>query len=494
MSSTLTDISSSGPNYGKTTDPAVKDVPPASTDISSSGPGYGSTPPPAKTGVMDVMNPDQIAAAATSQINNEIGDQVAPLQAQFNTTSSQEERVRQSIESMFGGIQPYVTGAADQVKQSYDQALGAEQGIFSSAMQQLNQLKQSRAQEAQALAQEMGGPVALSEFTAGVGENQTELANLGAGQMLHTLGYAQAGEQEAQAWAGRVFPLVHTEEQAKARGFFEDKKRELQDQITSLKQSAGSKIEQRKNDLLVQERTFQLQKTQQALDSLKASHDWKATLRQLKNDDARVTLAQKQQALDEAGTTGTYKGKPTLAAKQLTAQEKQQAAQLGLDEKTYALRKQQLMTTTKLDRQKMASTNRLAWSQWLDIGYGGSQGKSSKISGFEPYMGPDGKPANPMQYGGPGIKHPEQFRQDAKGNWYHRVDAYVAGNSQNPIHDPGALVDYLVSHNVPKKIAVNMVRSRLRIPNWSYGQRDPHAPKPPVTTANPGPGPQPGRK
>src|SRR5947209_16241819 len=108
---------------------------------------------------------DQLRNTATSQVEQELAGQLGPLQAEQTSLQTKEGASVSAIDRMFSGVQPFVTGAADKVKASYDQAYSAEQGIYQAAGQQLNNLKQSAASEAQTLAQKMGGPVAINEFT-----------------------------------------------------------------------------------------------------------------------------------------------------------------------------------------------------------------------------------------------------------------------------------------------------------------------------------------
>lgn len=436
---------------------------PFTRPVDTSGVGTAATKTLAAQGpgVTTVRSADELNNIATSEVNADIGGQVAPLQSQYDTLTGSEERARQNITTLFGTLQPSVEASAAAVKGSYDEAQGHQEAIFSKAMQKLNQLKQSRAQEAQALAQEMGGPVALSEFTAGMDDAQGQLANLGAGQMLHTLGYAQAGEQEAQAWAGKVMPLVQTEQQATVRQYFEDQKKTIQGQITALKATAGDKINTRKNELLLAERTYALQKTQQALDKIKNDHDWQATKRTLKNDDARLKIA--QQAADDAraGVTGELNGKPTLAARDLTAKNAQIAAQLGLSTQEYLLRKKQFQTNSGIAKEQLQVAKNQTAAQWLDAGLNPQPGKSVTTTQA---VETDAASA---------FKNPgKSFKQN--GKWYKYITTtYTPQNAQ--ITEPNALVDYMVAHGINKVLAVRLVKARLQISDWKYGQRDPHA-------------------
>lgn len=437
-----------------------------------------------QSGITTVRTPDQLNNIATSQVNDDINAQVAPLQSQYDTLGSQEGSTAAAIAKMFGTIQPAVQQSADAVKGSYDEAESRQQAIFTQATKQLNDLRQGQAQKAQALAQEIGGPVAMGEFDAGLPEQQESLANLGSGQMLHTLAYAQAGEQEAQDFAGKVFPLVQTEQQAQSRKYFEDQKKTISDQIAQIKSTAGSKLTEAKNTLLTNERTYALQQAQNALDKIKADHDWQATLRTLKNDDKRVQLAIDAQNDAHAQVTGVdpKTGKPTLAARQLTDQEKQQAAAAGLSEKQYELQKQQLTENTKLNNQKIATAANLTYAQWLDAAVNPQPGKTVTSSQVVPITA--------LQ----ALKDKQAFvtsKPGAKVTTYGKIVKSTYTPTTAAITEPNALTDYLVAHGVPKTAAVRMVKARLQLPTWKYGQKDPRAPKPPPLKSGP---PAPGKK
>ena len=443
-----------------------------------------ATVPASGAGLMTVRSSDELGNIATTAINNEITGAVKPLESQYGALGVSQDRARSSLQDMFGTINPYVAKGADNVAQSYDAAEASQRAIFTAATKRMSDLKQSRAQEAQALAQEMGGPVALSEFTAGMDDASQGLANLGAGQQLHTLGFAQAGVQEANAWQSRVMPLVQTEQQAKVRNYFEDQKKTIQDQITALKASAGTKIEQRKNELIVQERTFALQKTQEALDKLKSDRDWTATKKTLANDAKRIAQSDRQFKLQEAGVTGTLGGKPTLAAQQLTAQEKQAARAAGITDAQMKQHKIEWAAATKQAQATLAASKRNTWAQWLDVATNPQTGKTITNSVAVPAQAPSltGKPDKSI------------YKDPASATGWSRLVTQTSTPSVPAIQDPTKLVDFLESHNVPKATAIRMVRVRFAIPGWKYGKADPRikpnpkaGPPDPRNTDNPGP-------
>jgi hypothetical protein len=436
-------------------------------------------PPPAAdqplfgSNIMRVRTAAELSKIAGNQVDSEIADAVSPLSAQIGTLDAREGRAVKSIQDMFGSILPYAQQSAQGVQTSYDQAEAAQQSIFETANARMTQLKQSRAQEAQALAQEIGGPVSVGEFTSSMGYEPEALASLGAGQQLHTLAFGLADVGQSQAFAGRVLPLLSTEQQANAKQYYEDQITELNKQITSIKSQRGTKVNAKLNELLVQERTYQLQKAQQNLDKLKADRDWRATKQTLKNDDKRTTAAINDYKLREAQLTGTYKGKPTLAARELTAQEKLDAKKLGLDKKQYLAQIGQFRKQYNLDQAKLKSANRVTWAQWLDAAVTPKPGQSITTTRQVPASRTTDGALPVMVKGKDGKLHLSSPPQ-----YYKLVTVTTAAPTHAAVTEPNRLVDFLLQHGVPKTIAVNMVKARFHIPSWSYGARDPRLPAP----------------
>jgi hypothetical protein len=234
-----------------------------------------------------VRTPDQITADVTRQVESAISDAEAPLKSQIGTLGSNRDAAIAGINQMFGNVLPYVQAGAQQTESSYHTAEQTQQQIYSAANQRLNELTQSRAQSAQALAQQMGGPVAVGEFTDAVDPAASAYAVEGGGQMLHTLAYGQADVGAANAFAGRVFPLVQTEQTAEARQHYETQIKEIQDQISQLESQKSSQINKGVSDAMIAERQYALQKAQQSLEEVKAKHDWQASLKSLKQEDKR---------------------------------------------------------------------------------------------------------------------------------------------------------------------------------------------------------------
>lgn len=400
------------------------------------------------------LTEQQILDQARQQVNQDISAQTTPLQSQVDTLGTQRDRTLANVGTLFDHIQPTVSQSAQAVSDSYNNAETVQNNIFTAANQRLNQMRQDRAAEAQRMAQQIGGPVAVGEFTAGLDSSIEAGALLGAGQQLHTLAYGQAGVDQAQAFAGQVFPLVRTEEMAKQRSYFEDQIKNINDQITKLNSSKTGLIDSKANELRKQNLDYELQVNQQKLDSLKANRDWQATLSSLKNDEARIDLAKKQFNLD------TTKTKADIT--HLSTADKQQAAALGLSQAEFRVRTAALAANRKLAQQKLTAAKNVTAAAYLDAAVNPQPGKTITQTIAQPVTRAVATTAI-------GKGNTDVYADPNSPTGYSKLAKTVNTVSMTPITDPNALVDYLVSHNVAKPKAIEMVKSRLRMPDWVYG-------------------------
>lgn len=282
------------------------------------------------TGVRDYST---LSRLAQDQVNAEIGGQEAPLSGELSMLQNRETNAQGALTTMYGSLMPYVQGEATMVNDSYERAQQAQQAIFSTANAKMNQQLQDRAQQAQALAQEMGGPVAIAEFNGNLGSYAEALSQTGAADQLHALGNAQAGVQEAADFAGKVFPLSQAEHHQEISNFFEGEQQKIRDQITTLEGTKAGKVNSTLNDMLKTEREYALQKTQQAQDKVKADRDFKTQQHTLANDDERLRLARDQFGLQSKQTTAQIKATQQsidLRKLQITTQAQLASQRLGI--------------------------------------------------------------------------------------------------------------------------------------------------------------------
>jgi hypothetical protein len=505
---------------------------------------------------------DQLRKTAASQVDLEINQSVAPIQSQIDITQGREDKSLGQISGMFDAIQPTVNQAAQAVQQGYNQAEFNQNQIFAQAQANLQQLRGNQAAEAQQLAQQIGGPVAMDQFTQPYDAASQDLTYLGAGQELHTLMYAQAGEQAAQQFAGQIFPLVRTEQMASARNQFEDQISQYEDQITSLKSQRGAQINSRFNDLRTQElqygmqraqlqlqkiddlknynlqvrkakddrvaatRTYNLDKQQLGLDRTKANRDYEIAKRNAGNDEKQTAIAEKNYQLDlakmAADESGTYQGKPTLAAKQLnadikkanrdyqvaliSAKQNQESIDIakknyelavgeaigkykgvptldaqklaedakesmrayGLSDKELDAKIAQMKANTKIEMKKFHSDQRTEWAGLIDNAINPKPGQTVTNSIRVPAT----------QYDL--IHNPDVFQDADSATGYSKIiETHQTQQISQPITDPTRLVDYLLKvvddPDMTKSRAIQLVKARMpNLPdNWKYGDKWP---------------------
>lgn len=424
----------------------------------------------------NIMTPQtlaQLQAIAQGQVDAEVDGQINPLNQQLSGVQQSQATAADNMGKLFGGLMPYVQGSAQQVAAGHAAAQEAEQGIFSSAQQNLANLARQRAQEAQTLAQQIGGPVSSGTFTEGVTPNQQYLGAVGPGALLHSLALGEAGNQEAQAFAGKVFPLVQTEQQAQLTNYFEKQKADIQANIAQLKASKTGLVNARMTELQQKERDYQLQRAQQNLEKVKAAHDWTATKRTLKNDDARLSIAQQEAANQRAGLTGKINGKPTQQAKELTAnikhmtaQDKAQARQLGLSEKEFAQRQVQLKASGKLAKQKLDTNQQQLAMSIIDQatnpkpGATMSQTVTTEVDASNAIL-------NKKAYA---VNVPKDAAHPKGVAYFIDRTVTVPGATNVPMQDPQRLYELLIGYKIPPAMAQKLVTSRLGTTDFKPGK------------------------
>jgi len=421
---------------------------------------------------MSTLPPPQsdadLTQQATQQVGQEIASEVGPLQNQIGSLQGSETAAIGQIGSMFDQLQPVVSQGAQFVQSSYDQANKASQSIFEEAQRRMDALANQRAAQAQALAQQMGGPVAVGEFTAGVEPDRQALASIAPNQLMHGLVNAQAGEQYASAYAERVFPALRTEQVSKARGYFEDQIKDLRKQIDQINAGSGALINSRLTELRASERAYALQLEQQKLDRLKADRDWQATQHTLHNDDTRLALAKGQFGLQQAGVTGKYQGRPTMQATKLAADEKLAAQRLGLSNQQYLEMVRHHTVTEAQGNQRLANSTKANAMAILDAATGAKKGPQtmlvrthlSRLQGLSLLKNPN------LEIVGSG-KHAQYYiRQKRTLTQAQMLRKYGSGFANNPQQ----LYDVLIGSNVPNAMALQLVRDRTGVGDFSPGK------------------------
>jgi hypothetical protein len=432
---------------------------------------------------------DPVYQRTAAEVAAEIAAASAPIERQIGQAQADQAGALQRIGNTFGALQPSVEGATQWVGQQYDQALGAEQSIYQAANQRLADMRAQRAGEAQRMAQMMGGPVAVGEFTAGVEPQQQYYAQSGAGQLLHSLGMAEAGKQEAAAFSGKVFPLLRTEQEADVTSSFAKQISELRGKLGDLQSQRTSAINSRFFDRQDAERKYQLDVKQQQLDKVKADRDWKATLKSLAADSARLKLAQAESKRADAVLTGKYKNKPTQAAistaaqiandkKQtklrereinatvtnMTANQRIEAQKLGLSERELAARIWDMQNTSKLKAVQLGNDQRELAMNIIDQAVSPTPGKAIKqtvVTEVDRLTALTNKKAYTI---------PAEQSPDGKTHYLIDREVQVPGTSIPAVQDPEKLYEILVGFQIPPSMAEKLVETKLGAPSFTPGK------------------------
>jgi len=414
------------------------------------------------------LTPEQLLKQAQDQVGGEIDQAISPLNSQLGQIGANQSGAAQNLDKLFGGIFPYVQASADSVRDTHAAAQQKEQEIFQAAQGNLANLARQRAQEAQTLAQQIGGPIAAGAFTEGVTPHQEYLASVGSGQLMHGLAFGEAGNELAQSFAGKVFPLVKTEQAAQLTRYFEDQKKTIQDQIAQLQGGKGKAVNARLSELQQQEREYQLNVAQQNLDKVKAAHDWTATKRTLASDDARLKIAQQEAANQRAQLTGKIGGKPTQQAKELnanikhmSASDKLAARQMGLSEKEFAARQVEGLAKGREAKARADLQMQQLAMQVIDSATNPQQG--ANITQTVPTEVTASSAAlNKGAYA--------QKAADGSIHWFIDRKVTIPGASNVPVQDPQKLYEMLMGYKVPASMAIKLVKSKMGTPDFVPGK------------------------
>jgi hypothetical protein len=380
-------------------------------------------------------------ADVTQEVNEEVAGATAPIEAEITDTAADEAAALASVSEMFSGLMPYVQASATEIAESEQFAAGVQQSIFNTASLQLNQMAQARAAEAQALAQQMGGPVDMTEFGKALAPTMATMPETFAGAQLHALAQGQVSVQQAEAWAGKVFPMYQVEQTTQLTKYFEDKKSELRKQIAALEAEKPGLINARLNERLQQEREYELEQANLALEKLKVQHDWYATKEQLKQQRKEFELAKKQLGLDVAGVTGEYKGESTLAAKG-------QQAEINAQIKAGRLADKEALVKEKQTAMELAE-------KITQSGDPQTYTTSVAVVVDKPLAGTKGV-----------------YKKKVNGKWvyYTYEDVKQTTQAGARTNDPNEIYNYLLAAGISKSVALSTVRAQIGNQKWGPGQ------------------------
>jgi hypothetical protein len=385
-----------------------------------------------------ILNPStraELRDIVTKEVDFEIGEAVSPLERAAGRYGSEKSRAMGDIGALYGQLQPYVTGMAERLGQYSEQSRVDEEKIYAAAKQRLGALQQSRAAEAQGLAQTLGAPIPVEGFTAPVEGATEELEGSSAAAQLASIGGSQADVAAAEAFAGRVFPLQRAQTEKETSFAYDEAITQVQQEIDHIKTQRGTLIDKNFADRLIAEREFALRK-------LQADRDFGV---------AKQTLG-----LQKGELTGKYKGKPTLAARQLSQQDRQFQQDLSEQRRQFNI---------------SASQQQQALQQQAAQGGGRAAVRTEQRANAFALAVALTSPSDPKTYSvsdwvpvGQGtagaIEDPP-----GSGKWF-KYQTVKKRVPSTVIKGPYALFKALLSNGIPRNIALSVTRTRFGYKKW----------------------------
>jgi hypothetical protein len=207
-----------------------------------------------------IRTPAELRRIARAQTSQEVTSELAPYRGQQRDVTTRKGRALEDLNSLYGGLQTFAQQSAARTQGLQQQSYGVQNQLFEQASSRLDQFRQQRAADAQALAQQVGGPVPMSAFTEGVDAGSV-MPHAAAGALMSALSAGADASSEAESFAGRIFPMVQGEETQKTRNQYDDQIANIQDEIAKIKSSRQGRQTARYNELLTQEREYEMNKT-----------------------------------------------------------------------------------------------------------------------------------------------------------------------------------------------------------------------------------------
>jgi hypothetical protein len=441
---------------------------------------------------------DTPAVQAGAEVGQQISEEVAPFETDIGRAERDQAASLEALTKMYSGLLPFAQSSAKFVGDYYQQGLANEQSIFDQAVGRLNDLKQQRSAEAQDMAQKIGGPVNVNSFLAPLNTSLVELPNAAATSLFHANALAQGGVQEAEAFAGRVFPMMRVEQEKQVRLETQQKIQELKDNINRIKSSKGSRTQTRYDELVQRQHEYQLEQQQLKLDRLKADRDWRLQQQQLRNQQAQV-------ANDKANLLGYYdkvwvdkQGRKhtsriwTLDSRKLTEEQRQaivnakethrtNVATETMNEAELAAAKVDRATAAAQNKRAMDYDERQAAAKYLDAAM--TPGTSTvtrttydDVATTDPRLIKKGVPdyaTIPLADRKDLI--PRKVGEDAQGKplyVYYKPRSETVQVTTPVIENPTELYTFLTGHGISKAVAIDMVRKRLNLgEKWKPGDK-----------------------
>lgn len=210
---------------------------------------------------------EEIKRAVISEIEAELAGKISPIEDLISRQQQGQAEALAAGEQLYGSIQPSVENATRNLQTNFDQSIGFEKGIFDASQARIAGIRAQAGAQAQQLAQQLGVPVPVSLFDMGAMTEQGLGLAEGAGSVLSHQGLRDAALAEAEAFSGRVFPLMRKEAAEATRRHYTKEITSLQKEIKTLRQMKPGLINERTRTRLLEERGYQLERA-------KAQRDW----------------------------------------------------------------------------------------------------------------------------------------------------------------------------------------------------------------------------
>jgi hypothetical protein len=381
-----------------------------------------------------IRTPAELRRLARQEVESELRDELFPLQQQKRQVSRRRAAVLSDLNRLYGGaLQPEATASAGRVRAAATDTQNIQKSIFDQAAARLDSLKGAAAQEAQALAQTVGGPVPVGEFTAPVSLMQGASAELGAGALLQSSALGAAGAQAAESFAGQTLPLMRKEAETEEIMGSEEDLADLMEEMRKIQGSRGGRQSKRFQELLAAEREAQLSQSQLDLQALQGKREFGLAKRS-------ASLAEQDLGLRTRAQKETERAQRTTET--LTRQQFQQEG---------ALAYQDYRTQKEGD----------AW----DILNTSAQGGGT-VTVTEP-VAISKERADRLRKNNPNA---DFFF--ANGGWYlnQKRTYQVGGGFTDDEAGYNASYNLLVGSSIPPDIALRMVRGYWNQPNWNPGK------------------------
>ena len=440
--------------------------------------------------------PQTLQQQAHSEVQQQVDDETAPIQGDITQAQGGMATGLAGIGKMFSDLMPYAQNAAKFVGDYYNSALAREQGIYEQAQGRLSMIRGQRAAEAQHMAQQTGGPVNVESFLAPLNTSMVELPNAQQNTLFHSNMLAQGGVQEAEAWAGRVFPMIRVEQETQLRNEFQAKIDAYQKEIDRIKASATGREKTRLEELQEKEREYKLEQARLALDRLKADRDWrvsqqnqKVTLAQLRNQTAEVQGYYEGRYRGKDGKIHTWR-KPTWAAQQDATKNNQ--TQQQINEQHRAAVTSEGFTQAQIDQGKVNATrayqlNQAKWNlekaQYVqkliqDATTPGTQTSTytQTVLAATPVQAARMTSAQKAKLTPISLTAAQAAAQTGDSNakagvYYFSKSTEKVPTTTQTINDPTQLYKYLLSNGVSKTDALKAIRAKYQLSNkWGPGQ------------------------